>query len=156
MPSSDAPVRRPGARHVPDGSAIRNDAFGLPRRILTGGRGGALSILEETIPAGVGPPLHIHHVEDEHFLVLEGRIRFRCDGAELEAGPGDGVLIPAGAPHSFQGLAPTSRALVTLNGPFAGFFMEVEAEGLVPPADMARICEIGAEWGIEFVGPPLD
>ncbi|MGM0584368.1 MAG: cupin domain-containing protein [Pseudomonadota bacterium] len=145
-----------GADLVRAESVVRNEAFGLPRRILTGGRGASLSVFEETVPAGAGPPLHIHRNEDEHFLVLEGRMRFRCNGAELEAGPGDGVLIPAGAPHAFQGLAPSSRALVTLNGPFAGFFLAVEREGLAPPADMARICEIGAAWGIDFVGPPLD
>jgi mannose-6-phosphate isomerase-like protein (cupin superfamily) len=34
--------------------------------------GGALALLEETVPAGWAPPLHIHHFADEVLYVLEG------------------------------------------------------------------------------------
>jgi mannose-6-phosphate isomerase-like protein (cupin superfamily) len=34
--------------------------------------GGSYSCLETIAQKGTGSPLHIHHREDEHFLILEG------------------------------------------------------------------------------------
>ena len=56
-------------------------------------------------------------------------------------GKGATVFIPRGTPHTFRndGAAP-GRLLVTMTpGGFEGFFLAVEAEGLSPPQDMARI-----------------
>lgn len=150
--SHAAVVRGPG-----EGEA--NGAFGLRRvfKVTEADSGGAFVVFEENIPEGAGPPLHIHHREHEVFTVLEGRIRFRCEGRDFDAEPGTVVMIPPGAPHAFKGIGPgLSRALVTLTpGGAGGFFATVEREGLKPPADMARIREIAATFGLEFVGPPL-
>ena len=44
--------------------------------------GGAFSIFEEITPPRMGPPLHIHHAEEEFFRVLAGRYRFRVGGGD--------------------------------------------------------------------------
>lgn len=148
------------ALHVPAGGGLGNAAFDLPRRILVTGAasGGAFTVFEEDVPEGFGPPLHVHRAETEFFRVLEGRVRFHCEGREFEAGPGDTVLIPAGARHAFKGLGPgPARTLVVLTpGGFDRFFVEVEAAGLRAPADMTAILEVAGRHGIDFVGPPLD
>ena len=144
----------------PAGSGESNRAFGLPRRfaIQASDSDGALSVFAEEVPPRAGPPLHVHQREHETFVVLEGRVRFHCDGDEEILGPGGIVMIPPGAHHTFKNVgAETARVVVTFTpGGGEGFFKAVEAEGLEPPADMARIAEIGAEYGLEFVGPPLD
>ncbi len=142
------------------GSGEPNDAFGLHRwfRVSAASTGGAFCLFEEEIPEGAGPPLHIHHEEWELFAVLSGQVKFRCEAAEVIAGPGWSVAIPPGARHAFRGMGPgAARVAVTLTpGGGEGFFRDVVAEGLRPPTDMARIVEIAARYGLEFVGPPID
>lgn len=138
------------------GEGQPNHAF-LTRylRLLPEDTGGTFALWEEHIPEGVGPPLHIHHDAQEVFVVLEGRVRFRCSGRDAEVGPGGSVLIPQHAEHTFKGLGPgTARVLVQLiPGRGVGFFRETD--GLDPERDMDRIREIAREYDLEFAGPPI-
>ena len=144
--------------HSPAGSGAENRAFGLVRRTRIPGEatGDAFAIWEEEIPEGAGPPLHVHEREHEVFTVISGRVRFRADGRDVEAGPGDVVMIAPGTPHTFKGLE-HSVALVQLT-PGAGsrFFAAVTEAGASPETDMAVVERIAAAHGIRFVGPPLD
>ncbi|HEX4759308.1 MAG TPA: cupin domain-containing protein [Thermoleophilaceae bacterium] len=51
-------------------------------------------------PPNSGPRLHRHPYE-EVFIVEEGDVLFTVGDEEIEAGPGDIVVAPAGAPHKF-------------------------------------------------------
>jgi mannose-6-phosphate isomerase-like protein (cupin superfamily) len=56
--------------------------------------------LRGTLPAHrAGPPLHIHHFEDEEGLVTSGTLSVEVDGKRLDAGPGRTVRLPRGVPH---------------------------------------------------------
>lgn len=50
--------------------------------------GGAFSQIEVEDPLGGGPPLHVHHNEDETFFILEGSVTMFVGGEriDLEAG----------------------------------------------------------------------
>jgi quercetin dioxygenase-like cupin family protein len=63
---------------------------------------GALGLVEATFYEGFGPPLHVHHREQEGMLVLEGEIRFRQGEEDLVGGPGTLVWVRAGVPHAFK------------------------------------------------------
>ena len=118
---------------------------------------GAVGMFEGIVPSGDGPPIHVHHKEDEVIHVLEGAYRFWLDGAVTTRGPGQSIFLPRGVPHAFQVIGPENGrnlAIVTPGG-FEGFFLDVAADALTIPADMARIVGIGARYGLEFVGPPL-
>ena len=41
---------------------------------------GQFSLIEQVLPLGFAPPLHVHHAEDEAFYVLEGALTFFCGG----------------------------------------------------------------------------
>ena len=57
---------------------------------------------ETTVQPGAGPPMHVHHLQDEGFTVLEGRLGYQREGEEPRfAGPGDSVDFKAGEPHRF-------------------------------------------------------
>lgn len=56
-------------------------------------------LLVEALP-GAGPAVH-RHAYDEVCIVQEGRARYTLGDEELEAGPGDIVIVPAGTPHAF-------------------------------------------------------
>ena len=50
---------------------------------------------------GAGPDLH-RHPYAETWIVRSGRARFTADGQELDAGPGDIVVVGAESPHRFK------------------------------------------------------
>ncbi|MFA1551418.1 cupin domain-containing protein [Actinomadura chokoriensis] len=123
---------------------------------------GALTVAEFVNPPGFAPPLHRHLKEDELFYVLSGTARFRCDGEEFEAGPGDFVMLPVGLPHTFL-VAPDEplRALqLTTPAGFEDFAAEAgePAAGRhlpVPgPVDPAALGHVAARHAIELLGPP--
>jgi mannose-6-phosphate isomerase-like protein (cupin superfamily) len=46
-----------------------------------------------------GPPMHIHHLEDEEGRVTAGRLSAIVGGKRVDVGPGQTVLLPKGVPH---------------------------------------------------------
>lgn len=78
-------------------------------------------------------PLHVHHEDDEAWLVLEGELVVRVGDEDVRAGPGDAVRVPAGTPHAY-GIAEQARYLIAM-----------------PPRTRALIAALhepgGADWG---------
>jgi mannose-6-phosphate isomerase-like protein (cupin superfamily) len=48
-----------------------------------------------------GPPLHIHHNEGEHFIILEGIVGFQRGGETFEARAGQTVTVSKGVVHTW-------------------------------------------------------
>ena len=124
--------------------------------------GGTLGLVEATFYEGFGPPLHLHHREDEGMLVLDGEIRFRRGAEEFVAGPGTFVWAPRGMPHAFRVQSPTARALVILT---PGGFEQMFADGGTPTGDAIAPAPQGydpdaaralaEQFGFDVVGPQL-
>lgn len=66
----------------------------------------AQSLAEATLPAGAATQRHYHKVSEEFYFILEGRGDMELDGDRRVLGPGDAVLIPAGAWHTIEALSP--------------------------------------------------
>ena len=68
------------------------------RRVM---REGVLCLeLKGTLPPrNQGPPLHIHHVENEEGHVLAGTLGAVLDGHQIRVGQGQRAKFPAGSPH---------------------------------------------------------
>src|SRR4051812_19374328 len=64
--------------------------------------GGALSLGFTLVPPGNGPPLHVHHSDDEIFIVTKGEFQYTAEGETRECGPGSVVYLPKGCVHSFK------------------------------------------------------
>jgi mannose-6-phosphate isomerase-like protein (cupin superfamily) len=62
------------------------------------------SLAEATLPAGSATDRHYHKLSEEFYYLLEGRGLMEIDGEEHEVGPGDAILIPAGAWHRIEAL----------------------------------------------------
>ena len=50
-------------------------------------------------PHREGPPLHIHHQEDERGTVTAGTLSAAVGGKRIDAGPGQAIELPRGVPH---------------------------------------------------------
>lgn len=76
---------------------------GTSTRVLLGESDGAGNFFMRrfTMESGGGMPYHTNTVEHEQY-VLRGRARIRIRNAVHEVGPDDVLLIPAGAPHSYE------------------------------------------------------
>lgn len=115
---------------------------------------GWLSAWFMLIPPDNGPPPHIHHREDEIFIVMEGRFAFYSEGRWIEGGPGTAVYLPRKQPHSFLNVGTTTGKICVLATPagLESFFPQCEKPFHRPEGpDMEAITEIAAEHGIEFV-----
>ena len=132
-------------------------------KATTSSTGGELLVMEALMPAGFGPPLHVHHNEHEAFYVLEGRLEIVCGSNRFEAGAGAFAFLPSGVAHAFQAIGDTpARVLsIAVPGGLEDFFREVgrpaERNGLPPegPLDVAALQRAATRHGNEFVGPPL-
>ncbi len=85
-------------------------------RILEDGRstGHRLGMGEITLaPRTGGPPQHRHARHDEGFYVVSGTARFTVGDTTYQAPAGTLVMIPPGAPHTFEN--PGDEPAVLLN-----------------------------------------
>ncbi len=57
------------------------------------------SLAEARVATGCATQRHYHKESEEFYYVLRGRGRMEIDGEVETVGPGDAVLIPAGAWH---------------------------------------------------------
>ena len=93
---------RPRRRLVSGGGAMSQVDGGIARDI---------AIFEGEMPAGFRTGMHAH-AGDEHHLVLSGRIRITQGDSEIEAGPGDYVLLDGTLPHDAEAIGTEPARLV--------------------------------------------
>jgi quercetin dioxygenase-like cupin family protein len=123
---------------------------------------GRLAVVELAGRRGHMPPLHIHHSEDEVFVVLDGEITLYAGGDTRTMSAGESALGPRGVPHTFRVESERARwlAVCTPSG-FDRFVTEVgvpaddpvfpETPVMPDPAAFETICRT---YGIEILGPP--
>ena len=113
--------------------------------------------VEET-PPGIGPPLHVHHQQDEMFHVLEGHYRFQVGAQSIDAPVGATAAVPRGTPHAFVNVSDQPSRLLFVLSPgldAEGFFRALSRLPQTSPPEPAELARIGLEYATEFVGPPL-
>jgi|SRR5690242_6656526 len=123
---------------------------------------GRYALLENHLPQGDMPPLHVHHEEDEVFHVLAGEVTLFVPGQAVSLRAGETFRAPRGTPHTYRVESETARVLVfCAPARFDGFVRAVSepapAEELPPrgrPFDPERFAATAAEYGIELLGPP--
>jgi mannose-6-phosphate isomerase-like protein (cupin superfamily) len=131
------------------------DFLGTRCRVLadaasTGSRYGLVDMIE--IPAGDMTPLHVHHAEDEGFIVLGGEITLYMPGREVTLGPGDFFLAPRGVPHTRRAGDAPARVL-EVSTP-AGFEAFVSGVATLDDRSPESLAAMAARHDIEILGPP--
>ena len=112
--------------------------------------GGAYAILEQTIPPGGGPPLHVHRHETEIFYILEGIFELLVGGQTIPAPAGAIAVCPRDIPHKFKnvGARPARLLLTIIPGNFGNYFAEVDQ---VDDGDRAAIKKLAAKYDVEIL-----
>jgi mannose-6-phosphate isomerase-like protein (cupin superfamily) len=114
--------------------------------------GGAFSTVEAIAEPGNGVPMHIHHNEDEHFIVLAGTFHVAAGDERLDLSAGETITVPRGVPHAWcnASRAPVRVLVVFSPAGIERLFREVAAS-----RDLAEVDAIAKRYGTEIVGPPL-
>jgi quercetin dioxygenase-like cupin family protein len=140
-----------------EGATIQGPAGGpLTFKARSAQTNGALTLFENVIAPGDGPPLHTHEREDESWYVLEGELRFKLGGEIRRAPQGSFVFVPRGVPHCFQNIGDEPARIIVFFTPagMEGFFDRF-AELPAGPVDPDAFRRLGADAGMTVLGPPL-
>lgn len=145
---SETPV--PIVRPAGEGKAVGVLGHTSLFKVLPDETGGAYAILEQTIPAGHGPPLHLHRHETEIFYILEGEFEIRVGEETIRVAPGALAVGPRGIPHTFRNSGTTEgRLLLTvLPGRFAHYFIEVDH---IPDSNRESIKALCAKYDVDIL-----
>jgi quercetin dioxygenase-like cupin family protein len=138
------------------GSPIHMIGNTLRLKLAISDANGSVTIMENTVAAHNGPPLHVHPFE-ESFYILEGAFLFEINGVALNAAPGDFLHVPSNVPHVFQNTADRDARYLIVIRP-AGvekFFAECAAHAVKNPNDIASMNALGENYGIKILGPPI-
>lgn len=117
--------------------------------------GGVLSIVEHTFDVGALVPPHIHTLEDEYSIVLDGEIGFRSEDKEAVLGAGGYIIKPRGEVHAMWNAGAVPARMIEVIAP-AGFerffrdFVELTASGAPSMDDIGRLSE---QYGLPFAQP---
>lgn len=138
----------------------------LVREIVTGNEtGGAFSLAELQGPPGEEVPLHVHTVEDESFLLIEGQITLWAGNETRVLEPGDFGIMPRNVPHCYRVTSDTPARWYAITSPagFEGFMREASqpaAEQRIPdpvqptPEQLAELGALAQKYGVTFLGAP--
>ena len=117
--------------------------------------GGIVGVFESTVPSRGGPPVHVHHNEEEVIHVIEGDYEFWLDGEVVPVAAGASIFLPRGVPHTFRVVSagPGRNLTILTPGGLEEFFVEAAGRNLRIPDQITEVAELAGRYGIEFLGP---
>ena len=117
---------------------------------------GDLAIFEQTsLSQGKGVPLHIHHLQDEIFYVIEGSYFFVVGEEKYYLVAGESIFLPRAIPHAWVQESEKGRMLVTFQpaGKMEDFFVTMAALNHEPSKEeMATLFSVN---DMSLIGPTL-
>ena len=119
--------------------------------------GGVLDyIVVEVAPNG-GPPLHVHHKQDEAIQAVKGRFKVQIGEECFVLEQGGFAYMPMGQQHAFLNLTdePAELTMVFTPGGSHKFFEELGPVARAATPDRAQIAAVFEKHDITLLGPPL-
>ena len=111
---------------------------------------------EKSFTALGGPPLHVHHYQDEIFFVAAGAYQVQVGDETFTLKEGDTVFAPREVPHTFTRLGEMPGKLVTIfqpAGKMESFFSKLNSLTGMPSRD--EFVKLFEEHDMKIVGPPI-
>jgi quercetin dioxygenase-like cupin family protein len=119
--------------------------------------GGLLDYFIVQVAPHGGPPLHVHHIQEETIHVLSGRFKVRCGDETSILDPGGFAFLPAKLPHAFLNLTDQPAEIIVVYVPGGGhkFYQELGPISRAANADRAAIAAVFARHDMTLLGGPL-
>ncbi len=117
---------------------------------------GGFALFEQTsLSQGMGTPLHIHHLQDEVFYVIEGNYYFQVGEDKYELGAGDSIFLPMKVPHAWTQVSEKGKMMVLFQpaGKMENFFVKLASMGHEPSKE--EMSKLFADNDMKIVGPVL-
>ncbi len=110
----------------------------------------------EVAPRG-GPPLHVHHKQEETIHVLKGRFKVRVGEETFYLQEGGFVYMPSKLPHAFLNLTDEPGEIIVVYTPGGGhkFYEEFGPVSRSGTADRKTIAAIFEKYDMTLLGAPL-
>jgi quercetin dioxygenase-like cupin family protein len=137
----------PAARVVQPGQgrSIKLFAVGFDYKVTGADSGGALAVLEVTIPPRTLVKPHNHSREDEYTVVLAGTVGARVGDRVVEAAAGGSLVKPRGIPHAMwnAGAEPAKVLEILSPGGLEAYFEELATvlRDKAPPPEYYGLAE---------------
>jgi len=150
-PAVQLKVVQPGAGRV-GGLA---PGVGVVFKIDGADTGGALSIVEHPFAVRALVPPHVHTLEDEYSIVLEGEIGFRSDDREVVLGAGGYIVKPRGEVHAMWNAGSRPARMIEIIAPagFERFFEELSELTSTGIPDRAVVAALAGRYQLPFAQP---
>jgi len=119
--------------------------------------GGAFDyFIVEVAPKG-GPPLHVHHKQEETIHVLKGRYKIRIGDEIFYLDEGGFAYLPSKLPHAFLNLTDEKGVIIVVYTPGGGhkFYEEFGPISRNGPPDPKVLAPIFARHDMTLLGAPL-
>jgi mannose-6-phosphate isomerase-like protein (cupin superfamily) len=113
--------------------------------------GGGFSVVELVSQPGDGTPVHLHHNEDEHFIILEGTARILYGEKTFDAPAGTSVNLTRNIRHAWCNPFSSPFRMVAIASPGGC----EEALRMIARGDDIDIDTIRRKFNIEILGPPM-
>jgi quercetin dioxygenase-like cupin family protein len=110
----------------------------------------------EVAPRG-GPPLHVHHKQEETIHVLKGQYKIRIGNEIFRCEEGGFAYLPSRVPHAFLNLTDEPGEIVVVYTPGGGhkFYEELGPISRSTNPDRQVIAAVFEKYGMTLLGPPL-
>ncbi len=110
----------------------------------------------EVAPKG-GPPLHVHHKQEETIHVLQGRFKVRIGDEVFQLDEGGFAYLPSTVLHTFLNLTDAPGELIVVYTPGGGhkFYEELGPATRNGTPDRAVVAAIFEKHDMTLLGPPL-
>ena len=110
----------------------------------------------EVAPHG-GPPLHVHHAQEEAIHVLKGRYKIQIGEETFYCDEGGFAYLPSGAAHAFLNLTDQPGEIIVVYTPGGGhrFYEELGPATRNGTSDRAVVAAIFEKHDMSLLGPPL-
>lgn len=119
--------------------------------------GGAFDyFIVEVAPHG-GPPLHVHHRQEETIHVLKGQYKIRIGDEVFKCNEGGFAYLPSGVPHAFLNLTDQPGEVIVVYTPGGGqrFYEELGPMSRGGSPDPKLIAALFEKYDMTLLGPPL-
>jgi quercetin dioxygenase-like cupin family protein len=119
--------------------------------------GGAFDyFVVEVAPHG-GPPLHVHHHQEETVHVLAGLFKVQIGDETFRCREGGFAYLPSGVPHAFLNLTDEPGRIIVVYTPGGGhrFYEELGPLTRNGSPDRAAVAAVFEKYGMTLLGPPL-